>query len=287
MDPGALMVANSLVGNPVTAAGLEVCLGGLTIRFDRPARFALTGGESVASVDGREVPCQAAQFAGEAQALTIGRIHSGRFVYLAIDGGIAVPELLGSRSTYLPTGLGGFAGRRLAVGDEVSLGPPATEAPPPGFAPTPSGVEGEEAIRLVRGPQADLFPFDAHRVLEEETYRISPTSDRMGTRLDGPPIAPEVAATLPSEATCLGAIQVPDGGQPIVLLRDGPTVGGYLKIGAVIGADLARFAQAPLSDPVRFRWVSLADAHRALYAARERLARLLRAIREAAVASSR
>jgi allophanate hydrolase subunit 2 len=147
-----------------------------------------------------------------------------------------------------------------------------------GFRATWLDPAESRAVRLVRGPQADLFPRESHLALEENDYRVSPTSDRMGSRLDGPALSILAEATLPSEGTCLGAIQVPDGGQPIVLLRDGPTVGGYPKIGAVISADLARFAQVPLGETVRFEWVSLADAHTAMYEARERLDRTVTAI---------
>ena len=108
---------------------------------------------------------------------------------------------------------------------------------------------------------------------------VSPASDRMGSRLIGDPIRPNVSATHPSEATCPGAIQVPDGGQPIVLLADGPTVGGYPKIGAVIGADLARFTQTPLGREVRFEWVTVSEAQRARYLWTEAVARRQSAIR--------
>jgi allophanate hydrolase subunit 2 len=191
---------------------------------------------------------------------------------------VAVSPVLGSRSTYLPTGLGGFRGRRLAAGDVLPVGPAPAWSPPPGTT-GPEFEPSTAAVRIVPGPQRHLFTEAVQADLERHAFAVGAASDRMGTRLVGPAVVPSVRAANPSEATCLGAVQVPDGGQPIVLLADGPTVGGYPKLAAVIGADLGRFVQIPPGGEVRFEWVTVADAQRALADSAERLARRLTAIR--------
>jgi len=162
---------------------------------------------------------------------------------------------MGSRSTYLPGGFGGFEGRRLKAGDLLPVGPAMHTRlggqVHPRAAPD-AGAE-EMPIRVTRGPQWDRFDEAARRTLLESRFRISASSDRMGYRLEGPAIAPSQAATLPSEAACPGAIQIPDGGAPIVLMPDGPTVGGYPKIAVVMRADLRCLAQYLPGREVRFR----------------------------------
>jgi biotin-dependent carboxylase-like uncharacterized protein len=280
MDPDALRLANALTGNDDGSAGLEIALGGVQLTFSRPVRIALTGGRAAARAGPTELPFDTTLALDAGDALTIGPVERNRFVYLAIDGGIEVPPVLGSRSTYLPTSLGGVAGRRIVPGDQLPLGEPPRFVPPIGTR----SVEPDqpvERIRVAPGPQAHLFDAASTSALERHDFTVLPESDRMGTRLRGRPIVPAAEASAPSEATCVGAIQIPDGGQPIVLLVDGPTVGGYPKIGAVVGADLGRFAQLPPGATVRFEWVTIAEAQRLRYQAAERLADRLGAVRGA------
>lgn len=274
MDPAALQVGNVLVGNRPDSAGVEITLGELLVEFAQAGWFSLTGAVGPSVLDGESVALEVPIPVSSGQRLMIGRPTGGRFGYLTVAGGIAVPPTLGSRSTYLPTGLGGFAGRRLGTGDRLPIGPDrGPQAPTTSGGPEPGALGGP--IRITGGPQTHLFPADSFERLASSAYRVTPASDRMGTRLAGPALDLRVRASLPSEATCLGAIQVPDDGQPIVVLRDGPTVGGYPKIGAVIGADLARFCQTPLGAEVRFAWVSIGEATRATRAAGAMLARRL------------
>jgi biotin-dependent carboxylase-like uncharacterized protein len=283
LDRVALQLANALVGNPPEAAGVEVALGELTVTFTASLLVAVAGAARPVSVDGRSAPPGTTLRVAEGQRLSIGRADGGRLAYLAVRGGVAVPAVLGSRSTYLPAGFGGLEGRLLRPGDELPVGEsPDLPAPPPGFSwggavrqPDPS------PIRVLAGPQADLFPPGTQASLERTSYTVAPQSDRMGTRLTGPPLAPHTRSTLPSEGTCVGAMQVPDGGQPIVILADGPTVGGYPKLAVVIGADLDRFAQIRPGHEVRFQWVGMTDAQRALHQARADLESAVALIRAA------
>jgi biotin-dependent carboxylase-like uncharacterized protein len=182
-----------------------------------------------------------------------------RFVYLAVRGGVDVPPVLGSRSTYLPGGFGGLEGRRLRSGDRLPIGRAEGSGLPAGMqgtgvaAPPPAPMAGEEtALRATPGPQWDRFDDAARAAFFAGRYTVTPASDRMGYRLAGPAVIPREGSTLPSEAACPGAVQIPDGGQPIVLMPDGPTVGGYPKLAVVTRADLDRLAQCVPGAAVRF-----------------------------------
>ncbi|NOT09061.1 MAG: biotin-dependent carboxyltransferase family protein [Gemmatimonadales bacterium] len=249
MDRAALAAANRAVGNAETAAGIEIALGAGTFRFAEAAVVAVAGLAEV-RLGGELVPHTL--MVPAAVPITLYPRPERRFVYLAVRGGIAVPELLGSRSTYLPAGFGGYEGRRLRNGDSLPIG-----AAPPGSAPEPERGPEEEAtgplkLRAARGPQWDRFGKSAQAAFFAAEFRVAPASDRMGYRLLGPSLAPEELAALPSEAACPGAIQVPDGGQPIVLMPDGPTVGGYPKIAVLLRPEVGRLAQCPPGAAVRF-----------------------------------
>jgi len=268
MDPVLLGLANGLVGNPPGAAAIEWALGPGTIRTDAKTRIAVLGVASIAVDDvvleppGLAFPVAA----GATISIEPGALH--RYSYVAIAGGIAVPAVLGSRSTYLPGGIGGLAGRRLQEGDRLEVGA-ATDASVGDFAVVvPELREPAEldalVIRVVRGPQWDHFEAAARERFFREVFQVDVASDRLGYRLSGAPIQPREHSTLASEAACPGAVQIPDGGQPIVLMPDGPTVGGYPKLAVVIRADLRRLAQCGPGRSIRFREVSL-EAARACY----------------------
>jgi len=277
VDRAALCIANALVGNPVTTAGIELTLGPIEIETSHSVLVAATG--SVGEWrSGDQILSPATTVALPAGSrFRLGPGPQTRFGYLAISGGMAVPEQLGSRATYLPTGLGGWHGRGLRPGDVLPVGEPSP-APPAGTAADSIAAPTETPIRITGAGHDHLFDERAVAALVSAPYRILPQSDRMGSRLAGPTIHPRTRATLPSEGTCLGAIQVPDDGNPIVILHDGPTVGGYPKVAAVIGADLGRFAQVPLGGQVQFAWTSRAAAERAARQAHAALGRLVAAI---------
>jgi biotin-dependent carboxylase-like uncharacterized protein len=272
------VIANALVGNDDGMAGLEVALGEVELQATTDRIVAATGAIARLLVGDRSVPCWTATAVRAGDRIRTLPDAGGRFGYLAVAGGIDVPPLLGSRSTYLPTSLGGLGGRRLHVNDVLPIGrpersPPALDRP----APPPAGTN--RPIRLCPGPQEHLFTTTAFDNLTGDPYRLSPTSDRMGSRLTGRALPLRRTATLPSEGTAVGAVQVPDDGQPIVILADGPTVGGYPKIGVVARADLGHFVQIPLGGTVRFEWVSIRAAQRAARQAAEGHRAILTAIR--------
>jgi biotin-dependent carboxylase-like uncharacterized protein len=267
MDPVLLALANELVGNPPDAAAIEWALGPGALRAEHPTRIAVLG---PAAISVNDIPLDPPELVFPVAAGATVSLDPGpqrRYSYLAVAGGFEVPAVLGSRSTYLPGGIGGHEGRRLRDGDRLLVGA-AQRAGGHFQVVVPELVEPAEfeevVIRVIRGTQWSRFDESERRTLLEQPYSVDPASDRLGYRLLGPPIRPSETATLPSEAACPGAIQIPDGGQPIVLMPDGPTVGGYAKLAVVIHADLRKLAQCRPGRVIRFREVSLETA-RACY----------------------
>lgn len=244
MDRWALNTANRRVGNPDSAAGFEWALtaGRMQFAADRQVAICGPGVDVVHAVRSGE-------------ELVLPRPTQGRFLYLAVAGGLDTPAILGSRSTYVPAGLG----HPVKTGDRIALGSlPTTSATKPATVPPyESGV-----VRVIDGPQRALFSDDAWERFLSTSWKVSRASDRMGYRLeaDAPVVAP--AADLPSEAACVGAIQVPPDGIPIVLMADGPTVGGYPKIAVVITVDLPILAQKLPGEGVRFEETTVAASQR-------------------------
>jgi antagonist of KipI len=272
MDRWALVAANLLVGNARNAAAFEWALAGGAVRFERACTLALTGAEVTATLGGKPVPMRTSIAAAAGESLSIDRFVRGRFLYIAIAGGLDVPPLLGSRSTYLPARIGGFEGRRLKTGDVVAVGKHPSVSPRLGSTiPTASDGGDAAAVRVIDGPQRRLIPDAAWRAFLASTFTVSPASDRMGYRVTSPTPILGAPADLPSEPACAGAIQLPPDGNPIVLMADGPTVGGYAKIAVVISADLARVAQRNPGETVRFESVSVREAQAAFRAADARL----------------
>jgi len=278
MDPRLLAMANALVGNPPGAGAIEWAsgLGGGpgVFRCEVEVRIAVLGLAELRLDDRAVDPPALMLTVGAGATLSIAPRANGRvehaFSYLAVAGGFAVPTILGSRSTYLPGGFGGHTGRRLQAGDRLAIGP-AVSGLTGGVGTElrvtevlPAGPAAEVTLRVTRGPQWTHFDGDARATFFSSRFTVSPASDRMGYRLAGPVIRPLGPATLPSEAACPGAVQIPDGGQPIVLMPDGPTVGGYPKLAVVIRADLRRLGQCLPERGIRFQEVSLSEA-RACY----------------------
>jgi biotin-dependent carboxylase-like uncharacterized protein len=261
MDPSLLRLANLSVGNEPGDAGLEWALGPLSLRLSE-ARWVSGLGQAELRIDGArpEDPARVRVPAGGMIELLPGQ--RPLFCYLAVEGGLAVEPVLGSRATYLPGGFGGYQGRRLRPGDRIPLGAATGRSPSPAGPLALDREAVEVAVRVTRGPQWDRFAAPMQEAFLAATFTVDRASDRMGYRLTGPSVAPKQQATLPSEAACPGAVQVPDNGQPIVIMPDGPTVGGYPKIAVVIRADLRLLAQSPPGTRVRFVMVSLEEARR-------------------------
>lgn len=265
IDPFALRAANALAGNPVDAAGLEWALGGGSITFEQDAVFALGGAKAHAKLSGKTAAPWTTVYARSGDELTIDQISGGRFLYIAVSGGIAVPVILGSRSTYLPGRFGGYLGRTLKRGDSLPLGGQSNQSPPEDFHAAADLLPRYETgiVHILRGTHADLFSESAWRTLTESEYRVSAASDRTGYKLEGAALA-NPAGTLPSEASCPGSIQIPGDGFPIALMADAPTVGGYPKIAVVAQADLPIIAQRSPGDTIRFELITIEQSQRAL-----------------------
>jgi biotin-dependent carboxylase-like uncharacterized protein len=245
MDPDSLRLANSLVGNAPDAAVIEWALGGGSLIFRRPLQYVVTGAV--------RAPRPMMAKAGDTVALAPPIHFFGRFIYVAVEGGIDVPLVLGSRSTYLPGAFGGYKGRILRVGDELPVGQSRAAS-----SETPaSAAFDSDAIRVIFGPNRATFTAQHRQQFLSTEFKVAQASDRMGYRLDGPPLAGGEWGTQLSEPVCPGAIQITASGQPIVLMPDAPTVGGYPVIGVVHSADLGRFAQRLPGEPVRFVETSL------------------------------
>lgn len=253
-DPTALRLANRLVGNPEAAAALEVTLLGPDLRFDRDAVVALAGAVFPGVPWGRPIRVTAGT------TLSLGHAVIGCRGVLAIAGGVAVEPVLGSRSTFVPARLGGLRGLPLAAGDVIPIGDVA--GPPTSLRDaSPPAAPAETILRTI--PGADIAA--CGDALWTATHRTSSRSDRMGVRLEGSPLGGDRPdGSLPSVAVLPGTVQLPPDGQPIILLADAQTVGGYPVIGHVIAADLARVAQLRPGDVVRWRPATIDEAHRAL-----------------------
>ena len=266
-DRDALRVANLLAGNDDGAAGVEFTMLGATLRLRRARIVALTGGECEARCGDRALPMWRPVALRAGTEIEIGRVRRGARAYLAVGGGIAVPHVLGSRSTDLRAGFGGFEGRALRARDRLPLGPePRTHASlwtrlqsgDTPLAPAPWWVAPTEDLRgdvtmLHLLPGKDVMTLDPRvlRALRDGVWKVGADSDRMGLRFDGPAIPHVARAERISEPVLPGAIQLPPDGRPIVLGVDAQTVGGYPVVGQVIRADLNRAMQLRAGDPVR------------------------------------
>jgi biotin-dependent carboxylase-like uncharacterized protein len=260
-DPAALAAANRLVGNDAAAAGLEITLSGPLLRFPAGGVVALTGAQFVASrSSGMRVVWNETLVLAAGETLALGQAQDGCRCWLALRGGLAVAPVMGSRSTFLPSGFGGHRGRPLRAGDALSCEPAAGEVGL--LRARPPSREAGVCLRVVAGPQAGYFDDTGLAAFFGNCYRVSPAADRRGLRLTGFAVT-HARVELPSQGVLPGAIQVPPDGQPIILGWDGPVTGGYPVIAAVIAADWPLLAQLRPGDAVRFATIE-AEAARAL-----------------------
>jgi biotin-dependent carboxylase-like uncharacterized protein len=268
MDQTALRAANLLVGNEEGAAGLEATGEGPALRVLADSVVAIVGPDMETLIDGRPIECGVATEIRSGQLLEFGRARRGLRAYLAVAGGIDVPLMLGSRSTCLPAGFGGFHGRSLRRGDILAVGAVWTRLLGIKGRRLPVGWLGSPGealtLRVTLGPQDDRFTPEGIRTFLTGTYRLMPEMDRMGVRLQGPPILHRSGADVLSDSIPLGAIQVPADGQPIILLADRQTTGGYAKIAVVLKEDVYRLAQTTPGQVVRFLQTSVEEAQASL-----------------------
>lgn len=291
MDDVSARLANALVGNPPGAAALEITLIGPALRFGRAATIALTGAECPLRIgNGTAATWRRVEVAAH-ETIEIGHARRGARAYLAVAGGFAVDAVLGSASTDVNASIGPFGGRPLRKGDRLMLAasddddanaeraqrrtstPPWSLDPRPWFDP-----DFARRIRIIPGPHLDALEAPSRAALLARDFRIAPDSNRVGFRLDGPRLVFAHPIEMISEPLAAGTLQLPPGGQPIALMAEHPTIGGYPRLGQIAAIDLPRLAQRRPSDTVRFAAIGLDDAQ-TRYLEREReIARLAAAI---------
>ncbi|HEY6268758.1 MAG TPA: biotin-dependent carboxyltransferase family protein [Candidatus Acidoferrum sp.] len=294
-DRISLRIGNRLVGNVEGAAGLEMTLLGGTFAFPNGAMLTLAGSDFGATLDEKPVALWERFEARAGQVLRLGPTRSGARCYLCVGGGIEVELFLGSASTHILSGLGGHQGRALRKCDELRIGsasrevvgegrgaarlrrqalPKASEALPRQSlsARALSQLTPRKVLRVTPGPQSDWFSDEAQKIFYASTYRVAEESNRMGIRLEGAAVPAPAGGEMISEGVSLGAVQVPEGGKPIILFVEQQTTGGYPKIANAISADLHRLGQLRPRDEVRFELLDMEMARRLLIEQEELLA---------------
>ncbi|MFQ5711053.1 MAG: 5-oxoprolinase subunit PxpB [Candidatus Geothermarchaeales archaeon] len=266
LDRYSARLANLLVGNDGGEACLEATMLGPEIEFLQRAAFAVTGGDLSPLLNGDPIRMWRSHTALKGDVLSFGNMRSGARAYIAVAGGIRVPRVLGSRSTHVRSRMGGLEGRVLKEGDVLKAGAPRYP---------PESIEGVEipptliprfsrdvTVRVIMGPQDDYFTEDGIQTFLSSRYEVAVESDRMGYRLRGPPVESISGSDIVSDAIPLGAVQIPGDGQPIVMMADRQTTGGYAKIATVIDVDVDKIAQMTPGGRVSFIQSTLEDAHR-------------------------
>ena len=265
MDTFALRAANLLVGNREGDAGLEMTLAGPNLRFLDETVVAITGADLMPALDGEPVPTWQPVAVQKGAELQFHGIRDGVRAYLAIAGGVDIPPMLGSRSTYTRANIGGLEGRPLAHGDRLAASNRMDSVEGRRFPRAAVPHYGHAHwIRVTPGQQEDAFTEQGIETFLSSSYTVTPRSDRIGYRLEGSPIEHKAGADIVSDGISFGAVQVTGDGMPIVLLADRGTTGGYTKIAIVISADIMRLAQAAPGDVVTFHRATLEEAHEAL-----------------------
>lgn len=286
MDLYSLRLANILVGNHENEAALEITLLGPALQLTENALIAITGGDLSPTVNGQPLPLWRPIYVKKGCTIKFGACKTGCRAYLAVAGGYDIPEVMDSQSTYLRAGIGGYQGRALQAGDRLDLKPlqagndSLIQAFPhvqedANFA-APSWYASQEhirtaavtTVRIMRGIQYEQFSASSHEALWRECFQVTTQSDRMGYRLTGPSLQLAQPMEMISEAITLGTIQVPPDGNPIILLADRQTAGGYPKIGQVALVDVDKVAQVRPGGSIQFQEISVAEAEQ-LYLERE------------------
>lgn len=284
VDPRAMSIANILVDNPEDEAVLECTMLGPQICFHAANAIAITGGDLGPTIDNQPIPNYAAIRVEAGQVLRFAGLRSGCRAYIAFAGGLDIAPVMGSRSTYMKAKIGGVEGRKLQKDDVIKFRKPNPDLRglnirhiSPEFVP-----RLEYKLRVVLGPQDDMFTEHGIETFLSESYVVTPEFDRMGCRLDGEIIEHKgESGDIISDGIAFGAIQVPTAGKPIIMLSDRQTTGGYTKIANVISADFRILAQLKAGDRVRFAQVSVAAAQDALLTQRAALKTLRTAVSRA------
>lgn len=270
MDRWTLASLNCMIGNDRGAAGLEWALSGGTLEFRDTATIAVGGADASCSLGETAIEPYRSVIAKAGQTLDVERIMGGRFLYIAVSGGIACDVVLGSRSTYVAGGFGGVEGRRFKSADTLETGISRRRRRRHQVSdPLPQHLRPPEPTDAIRVVTRSFDAGDIPSELENTPYVVSTSSDRTGYRLDGPRSAN--GGSVASEPACPGTIQLPPGGQPIVLMADAPTIGGYRILGSVISADIGSLAQRSPGDAVQFQAITVRAAQEELRRCEETL----------------
>ena len=273
MDPRSAALANILVGNDEKEAVLECTMMGPHLQFNQANCIAITGGDLMPTLDGKPIPNYTAVKVEAGQVLKFTMPKTGCRAFIAFAGGLDIPEVMGSRSTYMKAKIGGVEGRKLAKDDVIGFRAPKAELKNMNFRSMASEFvpRKEYTVRVVLGPQDDYFTDAGIQTFLSEVYSVTAEFDRMGCRLEGAVIQHKEGGDIISDGIAFGAIQVPSSGQPIIMLGDRQTTGGYTKIANVTTADFRILAQLKQGDKVRFEKVSVKAAQDALLTQRAAL----------------
>ncbi|WP_061810370.1 biotin-dependent carboxyltransferase family protein [Rossellomorea vietnamensis] len=288
MDPLAHKIANLLVGNEVDEATLEITLMGPVLEFKETSLISICGGDLTPTIDGKPVPLRRSLLIKAGSILKFGACTNGCRSYLAVAGGFRVEKVMNSRSTYVRAGIGGLKGRSLQAGDTLETGPFNKESAnmidyllpyveKSDFTEIDWSISSEfissyhqkKVIRAIPGTEYDLFSEESREQFFNQPFKVSSQSDRMGYRLEGPSLYLDEEFDMVSEAVVFGTIQVPSNGQPIILLADRQTTGGYPRIGYIASVDLPLIAQTKPGESITFTMISHEKAQE-LYIDRER-----------------
>lgn len=253
VDVRSYVYANILVGNNFNEAVLEATILGPTIEFTSDSVISVTGGNLSPSINGKPFDMYRAICVKKGDVLAFGEQKTGCRAYIAFAGGLAITPIMGSRSTYIKAHLGGYEGRKLQKGDEIAFRKPF--ARPKNIEKRfiePEQFGGEYTVRVLMGPQEENFTNEGIETFLGNAYSVTNKFDRMGYRLTGPKITHVTDGNIITDGITFGAIQVPDGGEPIIMLSDRQTTGGYAKIASVINVDMPYIAQCKAGDKVRF-----------------------------------
>jgi antagonist of KipI len=262
MDKFSMNIANLLVGNDANAAVIETCYLGPHLLFQCDETISITGAQANVTINDQPVSMWHSLQVQKGDVLKMEPVSAGLYNYIAFSRGLDVPLVMGSKSTYLPSKLGGLHGRKLQADDVISLGEIKKEVPQRMLRKERIPVFSKErTLRVVLGPQDNHFTGIGIDTFFNSVYTITSASDRMGYRLDGPPLEHKKGADIISDGTSHGSIQVPGNGLPIILLSDRGTTGGYTKIATVIAKDICALAQMPPGSRVRFQAISAQDAN--------------------------
>lgn len=283
MDPIAHRISNWLVGNDENEAVIEMTLTGPVLEFQETSLISICGGDLSPSIDGQPVPLWRSVLVKEGSTLKFGGCKSGARSYLALAGGVDAPSVMNSRSTYLRAGIGGYGGRSLKEGDLLHSGEVLDDSQEIIEYLTPyledahfteidwsissefiSIHRSQKAIRVMEGPEFPLFTEDSRQAFFEKPFKVSPQSDRMGYRLEGTTLELEQDTDMISEAVSFGTIQVPSDGNPIILLADRQTTGGYPRIGQIASVDLPLIAQTKPGEELSFTVITHEEAQKLL-----------------------